>query len=371
MAKAKALLRGQQSYATKLSLNEDCKSEIRWWLRNIKSWNGKAMLAPEPEDMIIVRTDASDQGWGAFCLQSDQKAQGRWTSEEKDWHINVRELKAGEFGIRSFKDICRKKSVKLQMDNTTAVACINRMGTTRSLRLLAVTKEIWEFALSQQIMITAVHLAGTLNVDADTQSRHFDDKSDWRLNPTVFQQIGKILGKTKVDLFASRANTQLPEYWSWRDDPMAVGVNSLSISWEKINGYAFPPFCLVGRCLLKIRTDQADLIIIAPVWPNQTWYPMLVEMSIRHPVLLPVMDDLLLDPMGNPHPLLQSNSLQLAAWRVSGRVIDTLTFRTALENYAQTQDAQVQKELTSVAGINSLAGVAHGKLIRFVHLWSL
>ena len=98
---------------------------------------------------------------------------------------------------------------------------------------------------------------------------------------------------------------------------------------------------------------------------------MLVEMSIRHPVLLPVMDDLLLDHMGNPHPLLQSNSLQLAAWRVSGRVIDTLTFRTALENYAQTQDAQVQKELTSVAGINSLAGVAHGKLIRFVHLWSL
>ena len=34
----------------------------------------------------------------------------------------------------------------------------------------------------------------------------------------------------------------------------------------------FPPFCLIGRCLEKIRHSQATVILIATIWINQPWY---------------------------------------------------------------------------------------------------
>ena len=42
------------------------------------------------------------------------------------------------------------------------------------------------------------------NVIADEVSRHMKDRSDWKLNPKVFDQINKQWGPFEIDLFASR-----------------------------------------------------------------------------------------------------------------------------------------------------------------------
>ena len=65
------------------------------------------------------------------------------------------------------------------------------------------------------------------------------------------------------------------------------------MQWADQQMYAFPPFCLVGLCLAKVRRDQASLTLIALVWPAQTWYPTLLEMSVSAPILLPASEDLL------------------------------------------------------------------------------
>ena len=45
--------------------------------------------------------------------------------------INALELKAGLFGLQSLlPSTCRH--VRMMMDNTTAVACVNKMGTSHS-----------------------------------------------------------------------------------------------------------------------------------------------------------------------------------------------------------------------------------------------
>ena len=57
-------------------------------------------------------------------------------------------------------------------------------------------------------------------------------------------------------------------------------------------GYEFPPFSLIGRVLHKALIDQAKLILITPAWQTQFWYPQLLKLSIRNPLVLPKVPDL-------------------------------------------------------------------------------
>lgn len=106
---------------------------------------------------------------------------------------------------------------------------------------------------------------------------------------------------------------------SWKPDPGAVATDALSQTWNQVKGYAFPPFSLIGRCLSKVKREQVpELVLIAPIWPTQPWFPLLVSMSIRRPIQIPPMVDLLTNHRGEQHPLVEQGSLNLAAWLVSG-----------------------------------------------------
>ena len=63
------------------------------------------------------------------------------------------------------------------------------------------------------------------------------------------------------------------------------------------------------------RRQQFTLVLVAPVWKSQLWYPILLEMLEDFPILLPHMEDLIIPthPEGVPAVL-----PQLAAWLISG-----------------------------------------------------
>ena len=112
----------------------------------------------------------------------------------------------------------------------------------------------------------------------------------------IFFQIVKITGIPQIDLFASRLSYRLPKYMSWHPDPCSCGVDSLHHSWRNIYGYAFPPFCSVGKVLTKVRKDQS-LLIITPAWQTQPWYAVLLSMLVQHPIILTNLTILVQDPM--------------------------------------------------------------------------
>ena len=88
-------------------------------------------------------------------------------------------------------------------------------------------------------------------------------------------------------------------------------------NWNSIKGYAFPPFALIGRCLEKILDQQVTfLVLVAPVWQAQPWYPSLLELCVAPPFLRPQYPGLLIR-LGKVliHPL---SNLQLAGWLLSG-----------------------------------------------------
>ena len=151
-------------------------------------------------------------------------------------------------------------------------------------------------------MISAQHVPGKLNTIADLESRVFNDSSEWKIAP---QTILPFLKGCEIDLFASRLSAQLPQYVSWRPDPEAVHANALTMDWAPFKGYAFPPFNLIPAVLNKVSQDKADIILVAPIWPAQSWWPLLLNLLIEHPVLLPSSRHLLRDPADSQrtHPM--------------------------------------------------------------------
>ena len=122
--------------------------------------------------------------------------------------------------------------IGLQMDNSTAVAYVNKRGGTRSSTLAALAVEISNACQQKGIWITAQHLPGVQNVDADWASRHFNERTEWTLDKAIFTRIVTKYYTPQVDLFASRLNHQLPLYVSRHPDPGAMEVDAMTLHWN-------------------------------------------------------------------------------------------------------------------------------------------
>lgn len=161
----------------------------------------------------------------------------------------------------------------------------------------------------RNIWVPAVKIVGKLNVDADFKSRSFSDKHEWMLNRNVFTEILTEFPELNMDLFASRLTTQLTQYCSWQPDPGSAFVDAFSIDWSKFNFYAFPPFSLIPRCLRKIQEDKGRDILIIPVWPTQTWFPLVLQLLYSKPWICQPSPKLLQHTSHNRlHPLHQNST---------------------------------------------------------------
>ena len=87
-----------------------------------------------------------------------------------------------------------------------------------------------------------------------------------------------------MDLFTSRLTAQLPQYVSWRPDPGAFYIDALALHWKSLMGYAFPHLILIPVVLNKVIQDNADLILVAPIWQEQPWWPILLSLLVSSPV---------------------------------------------------------------------------------------
>ena len=152
----KGLSNNNQSYNALLYLSPLAKEELSWWQEMLGRWNGKALL--HQQESVIIRSDASLQGWGAVC--NGVRTGGPWSQSEQQLHINCLELLAATLAVKSFLKDQEGSSVLLQLDNQTAVAYINNMGGTVSPQLTDLAKALWLWALPTDIILSAEHIQG-------------------------------------------------------------------------------------------------------------------------------------------------------------------------------------------------------------------
>lgn len=118
-------------------------------------------------------------------------------------------------------------------------------------------------------------------------------------------KLVRIWGLPSIDMFASRLNKQVDQFVSWNPDLDAIAVDSFSLNWAKYNLiYALVPFSLIGRTLSKLRQDGGEMILIAPIWVTQNWFPAGMEKLIDRPRMFLVQNNTLTIPGAcKVHPL--------------------------------------------------------------------
>ena len=269
---------------------------------------------------------------------------------------------AGFKSLKTFARNASKLSIELHMDNTTAVAYVNKNGGTRSKACTAVALQIARWCESKTLSLTAIFVPGVFNVHADRESRRSPEAGDWKLCRSSFRSIESLWGP-EVDLFASSWNNQLPVYVSWFPLTDHWRTDAFSFCWRGSKGYAFPPFGLIKQCLAKIQREEAEIILVCPFWPSQPWYPLLLEMACDIPRVFRHSFNLLTSCRNEPHPLLTNRSLCLTAWKLSGVAMETSKFRRMWLNCSLKGLGKPHTLLMEPPGALGTVGVFQGATI--------
>jgi hypothetical protein len=221
--KNKYLQENHGNFDNKFILSQSAKNELTWWIDNANLCKNYQPL-PIPE--IIIQSDSSKLGWGGLIPNTQQKTGGHWSYSEQKSHINILELKAAFLTLQSFFSASKDKHIAIQMDSMVAVSYINKMGG-RKKELNNLCRDMWGWCIARNIWISATHVPGVQNVQADKLSRKLNDDLEWMLNKNIFHIIHhKYSLEGAIDLFASRINKQLPRHVAYLSDPLAIAVDA-------------------------------------------------------------------------------------------------------------------------------------------------
>ena len=364
--KIEALKRSKGDYDAPVTFSIEAATDMQWWRDNIDRVSN-VIDESHGEPDIIIFSDASNLGWG--CNSELGRSNGHWSEKEQSFHINVKEMTAALFALKALTTDLRNKHIRLMLDNTTAVACVNNMGTNHSLQCDIVAREIWGFCIEREFWVSAAFIPGKSNVEADSESRKINLDAEWKLDTSLLKQATGILDyKPDIDLFATRLNCQYEKYVSYRPDPEAVSVDAFSMNWAKSNWYAFPPFCLIPRVLRKISREKTTGVLVVPYWPSQPWFPRIIGMLVEKPIVLSARNNLLRMP-GQPeekHRL--HRTLKIVICLVSGKNSEIVDFQGKLQRSSAVHGGKGQQGFMIPTSKGGKSLLIKGKLVPIVQL---
>ena len=145
-------------------------------------------------------------------------------------------------------------------------------------------------------------------------------------------------------------------------DQKALSIDALSMDWNRIHAYAFPPFHLIPAVINKIRLSQCKIVLIAPLWPDRPWFPELLSLLVSPPVSLPVIPNLLTQLKGR---ILHQNPghLQLHARELSNNHCEIDNFQAMLRSTSPKPEGNRPLKSMMQNGKSSVVGQINGRLI--------
>jgi len=256
-------------------------------------------ITPPPSWTIC--TDATLQTWGAW--ETDKLwepedmsvavnktdlppgAKGTWGYLQRSYldqnNISLNELAALRIGIETYLPLFqeRGRAVRIWIDNRSAFYAVMN-GKSQSPAIMEELRLLHSVVSREKLVLHPLWIASAAN-PADFFSRiGLDNGSDWKLHPRLFQWIQRELrANSKIDLFASELNKQLPLFCADRPQPGTGYLgNAWDLSWSDKYLHCNPPFELLGRVLNEIIKQQPrEIVIIFPLWEQQPWCHSLFE----------------------------------------------------------------------------------------------
>ncbi len=269
-----------------------------WW-----TWCAK----PTP---IRLRAagDASEVGYGGllpdgelggasfFCVpftreQAARMAAGDFSSTEREVTAMAVCLSWVEAHRPELVMSCR---VQYQTDSQAAMFCVLGMkGTPPCLRAVD-DLLLWCAARDVELEVVWYPRESAMQQQADALSKEAS-LTQWQLRGEVFASLWEepCLGGRgpTVDAFADEGTWKTPVFYAPTWSPNAAAVDAFAQSWEGDHQllYMNPPFHLLGRVVQKIREEQANCVLVAPVWPRW-WAVALRRLPVKARRRLPHTD---------------------------------------------------------------------------------
>ena len=102
-----------------------------------------------------------------------------------------------------------------------------------------------------------------------------------------------------------------------------MAFNAMTLSWRSLQQthgllFANPPFQMIPAVLQKMTAEKVDLLLLAPMWPSAPWWPMLQQLAVSEPRLLPQKQGVFLSATGKPLPPPKWGA---AVWKLSAAIL--------------------------------------------------
>jgi len=123
-----ALINTRQAWCEFLTITEEAKAEIQFWLTEIQKFNGQDIWLG-PSALRVVHSDASNAGYGGYTVEHGYYYSA-WP-EEVDKSSTWRKIRAVRMVLEALKSKLRNKRVRWFTDNQN-VARILMVGSKKN-----------------------------------------------------------------------------------------------------------------------------------------------------------------------------------------------------------------------------------------------
>ena len=266
------------SWDSPVQLNEQIKSEISYWIKNIRSLNVRYIFDVQvPVNPIIIEGDASHSGCGSYIVGQNEVAARLFSPEECLRHSTWRELENVRFSMEALAPYVSGANVLFRTDNQSTQKILKRGSMKRDCHDLA--KSTVDFCHEHDISLDVQWIPRGENKIADAISREPEilDTDDWGISPNFFQFLEKRYGSFTLDAFANSYNNKVSKFYSLFNVPGSAGVNAFSYDWSGEFVLLVPPVSIVGRVLHHMALCRSSGVLLIPCWPSAYFWPILIN----------------------------------------------------------------------------------------------
>lgn len=249
----------------------DVINEINFWKENAISLNHRK-INDNSVSPINVYSDASQTGIGICIPVLEAQSHRNLERDEVGLSSTWRELTAILYGIDSFKNTLKGKSINWFTDNWAASIIVRKGSNKNHLQMLA--ESIFDICFRNDINIKTKWVPREDNVEADSLSK-FIDTDDWQVTDEFFHMLDRKWGPFTIDRFARPENAKTARFNSKFFTPGSEGVDALTRDWSNENNFLVPPVTLIPKVLKYLNRTPTVGTLVIPLWKSSCFWSMI------------------------------------------------------------------------------------------------